>query len=386
MMLRNNSRAAAETSGLTGDLAVEPAWLLAAIRAARPLLVMMALLGPPSFAAVPREVRVVVVTTFELGADSGDVPGELQNWVEKLPLPETLPFPSGGRALRYNRQKRILAVVTGSGAINAAASITALGLDPRFDLSRAYWLVAGIAGVNANVASVGSVAWAEWVVDRDLLHEIDAREIPPDWSTGLVPLSRSRPFQAPPPAPGIFSPNVYHLHGALVAWAFALTRDVALADSADLATIRAGYDQPAARTPPHVLKGDEVSAMAWWLGDIMNRTAEQWMDYWTDGRGVMATTAMEDCGVLQALARLAQTGRADVSRVLVLRGASNYTAPGRGGSAAGLLAAESADDGATHLSAFLPALTSVYQVGAKVANALSAGWPRTRTQIPGATP
>lgn len=31
-------------------------------------------------------VRVVVVTTFELGQDTGDTPGEFQNWVEKLPL------------------------------------------------------------------------------------------------------------------------------------------------------------------------------------------------------------------------------------------------------------------------------------------------------------
>src|SRR6202140_1729715 len=38
----------------------------------------------------------------------------------------------------------------------AAASIMALGMDPRFDLSKAYWLVAGIAGVNPNEASIGS--------------------------------------------------------------------------------------------------------------------------------------------------------------------------------------------------------------------------------------
>jgi len=40
----------------------------------------------------PMEVRVVVVTTFEVGRDSGDVPGEFQHWVERLPLATVLAF------------------------------------------------------------------------------------------------------------------------------------------------------------------------------------------------------------------------------------------------------------------------------------------------------
>ena len=44
-------------------------------------------------AVAPLEVRVVVVTTFEVGADAGDVAGELQDWVERYPLAETIAFP-----------------------------------------------------------------------------------------------------------------------------------------------------------------------------------------------------------------------------------------------------------------------------------------------------
>jgi purine nucleoside permease len=353
----------------------------------RSLLMLSLLLAlTPRFAAVaavPLPIRVVVVTTFELGGDSGDTPGELQNWVERLPLPQTLPFAAGGRALRYNAGKQVLAVVTGSGAINAAASITALGLDPRFDLRQAYWLVAGIAGVNPATGSVGSVAWARWVIDRDLAHEIDAREIPADWTTGIVPLSRSRPFAEPPPAPGIFSPNAYHLNEPLADWAWALTRDVQLPDSADLAAIRSAYGAwPAAQRPPEVLEGDEVSAMNWWLGAKMNQTAEDWMRYWSGGQGRFVTTAMEDCGVLQALQRLAPLRRVDAGRVMVLRAAANYTVPGGTDSAADLLAAESSTDGATHLSAFLPSLDAAYAVGSIVVNELSAHWSRYRSRMP----
>src|SRR5262245_61655731 len=92
----------------------------------------------------PIPVKVVIVAMFEDGEDSGDGPGELQNWVEKYPLPEVIPFPVGQRQLRYNREREVLAIVTGVGAARASASIMALGLDPRFDLSKSYWLVAGI--------------------------------------------------------------------------------------------------------------------------------------------------------------------------------------------------------------------------------------------------
>ncbi len=82
----------------------------------------------------PLPIKVVVVAMFEKDQDEGDKPGEFQNWVEKLPLPQTLEFPHGYRNLRYN-DRGILGVVTGIGTAKAAASIMALGTDPRFDLS-----------------------------------------------------------------------------------------------------------------------------------------------------------------------------------------------------------------------------------------------------------
>jgi purine nucleoside permease len=66
--------------------------------------------------------------------------------------------PQAYRDLRCNAEKGVLGIVTGVGTARAAASIMALGMDPRFDLGKAYWLVAGIAGVNPNEASIGSAA------------------------------------------------------------------------------------------------------------------------------------------------------------------------------------------------------------------------------------
>jgi purine nucleoside permease len=329
-------------------------------------------------------VRVVVVTTFELGNDTGDTPGEFQAWVERLPLKQILPFPLGNHQLRYNAEKQVLGIVTGEGSLRAAASIMALGLDKRFDLSKAYWLVPAIGGIDPTYASVGSAAWAEWIIDRDLNFEIDAREIPPEWSTGHIPLGRSTPFQAPTPAlDRMNAVNGYHLNPDLVEWAYQLTRNVPLDDTADLKSIRAGYARyPNALKPPFVLKGDEVSASDWWLGDRMNTLAEQWMAYWTGDKGTAVTTAMEDCGILTSLTALARTHRVRLDRVLVLRTGSDYTVPASGQTVAQLLASEASEDDV--LSAYIPALEAAYRVGSPVVNEIVGHWARYSVQTPGA--
>ena len=150
----------------------------------------------------PVPIKVVVVATFEVGEDKGDQAGEFQQWVEKLPLPVVLPFPQGYHHLRYNPEKAILGVVTGEGPSRMASSITALANDDRFDLSHAYWILAGIAGIDPHVGSLGSAAWARYVVDGDLSYEIDPREIPHGWDTGYVPMAAPCPFSHqdfPPP-------------------------------------------------------------------------------------------------------------------------------------------------------------------------------------------
>src|SRR5262245_40842432 len=81
----------------------------------------------------PIEVKVVVVTMFERGADTGDQPGEFQRWVEREPLDQVVPFPQGWRDLRMNKNG-VFGLCTGVGTAKAAASVMALGLDPRFDL------------------------------------------------------------------------------------------------------------------------------------------------------------------------------------------------------------------------------------------------------------
>ncbi|MBD5634002.1 MAG: purine nucleoside permease [Candidatus Eremiobacteraeota bacterium] len=346
------------------------------------LLVTAAASTPARAAIAPIPIRVVVVTTFEPGADTGDIPGEFQYWVERLPLPDTLPFPQAYRHLRYNAAKGVLGIVTGEGAERGAASIMALGSDPRFDLSKSYWVVAGIAGVDPNVASVGSAAWANWVVNADLAFEVDARDMPAAWSTGIVPFDRAAPFASPAPeADSMHGVEAYRLNSGLVEWAYRSSAAVPLADDPNLARLRAPYAKfPNAMRPPFVLQGDSLCGDRYWIGASMNSWAERWVSYWTGGRGSFAMTAEEDAGILQSLTFLAAAARGDGRRVLVLRTASDYAAPGAGGTAESLLAHDAELGGE---SAYREALEAAYRVGSPVVDELSSHWSRYAYRIPG---
>jgi len=326
--------------------------------------------GPAVAADPPIPIKVVVVTAFEIGKDKGDIPGELQLWTERLPLPDVLPFPQGNHRLRYNPDLGVLAIVTGEGTAHAAASIAGLGMDPRFDLREAYWVVAGISGGNPERMSVGSAAWARWVVDADLAYEIDAREIPADWTTGYVPLGRTEPYQEPRPPTGA-TRSVFKLEESLVAWAFRETRNIRLADDRALRRARRGYeDYPASQQPPRVIRGDTLSGSTFWTGKRFNRWAGRWVRYWTEGRGDFTTSAMEDTGTLTALTQLARAGKVDRTRVLVLRTASNHTLPRRGETAAEHLA-QNADE--TSFSAYDAAIEAAYRIGSPVVRKLARG-------------
>lgn len=322
--------------------------------------------------------KVVVVTMFEIGEAKGDRPGELQFWVEREGLDRTITVPAAPHPLHANADASVVALLTGVGNTNAAAAVMALGLDPRFDLRRAYWLVAGIAGVDPADASLGSAAWARHVVEGDLAHEFDAREIPPDWPTGYVPLGKRKPYELPRATlrPG----QVFTLNRGLVEWAHALTQDVELPDSEGLRRLRARYDGlPAAMRAPFVLIGDAMASSTFWHGARMNAWANEWLRYYTNGEANYVMTAMEDTGTLRALELLGQAGRCDPRRALVLRTASNYDSPWPGASAVESLNSEAPGT----FSGLLPSLEAAHRVGSRVVRELVAGWDRYETTSPG---
>jgi purine nucleoside permease len=339
------------------------------------LLCILSAAGARAADPAPIPVKVVVIGLFEPGADQGDTPGEYQYWVEREHLDHVFPFPQGFHDLRMNDQG-VMGVLAGVGTARAAATIMALGSDPLFDFSKTYWLVAGISGGDPEDASLGSAVWAEWVVDGDLAYEIDSREIPPQWTTGYVPLGKTMPYEQPRTEENGVA---FHLNPALREWAYQQTKDIKLDDSPKLAEYRARFAGANARRPPFVLKGDTLSASTFWHGKILDRWANHWVTYQTGGRGNFVTSAMEDSGILQSLTFLHHAGRVDLERVMVLRTVSNFDQPPAGVTAAESLEANSAHD----YSAYLPALEAAYRVGNAVVSEIVTNWARYQDRIPG---
>jgi len=350
-----------------------------------PLAAVIFVLAGGSARAAEFTPKVVVIAMFEPGADKGDAPGEYQYWVEREHLDRVVPLPAAHHDVRLNADGSIAAIVTGEGNSNAAASIMALGCDPHFDFRHTYFLVAGIAGIDPADGSIGSAVWADYVVEGDLAHEIDAREIPSDWPTGYVPLGRTKPYEKPRLPTNDGTGQVYQLDTGFVRWAFGLTRDTRLVDNEKMARRRATYTEtPNARKPPFVTIGANLASSTYWHGRLLNRWANDWVAYCTDGKANYVTTAMEDSGTLRSFTNLGRAGKVDARRILVLRTASNYDMQWPGATAAESLNAAEGMSGEQPgaYTAYLPSLEAAYLVGSRVVHELLSQWSRYETAVP----
>ena len=304
-------------------------------------------------------IKHLVLSAFE--PDAGPVPGELRRFIEGEELGERLELAAGYRPLWFNRDRSILACATGVGASRAAASVMAVGLDARFDLTQAQVLITGVAGIAPGRGSLASVVLPGFVIDGDLGHEIDAREIPADWPDGFVPIGKSVPYEQP--LAQRFNGDdgiVFELDAEAVRRAVEVARGVELLDTEAIGRRRLLFS-PAetAHRAPSVLQGDELASSTFWHGRLLSERARRWVDYQSAGRATYAITAMEDTGMLQSLRFLATAGRVDFARVVIARAASNHDRQRDGISAAESLAeTRVATD-----SAYRPALENAWRVG-----------------------
>jgi purine nucleoside permease len=333
-------------------------------------------------------IKVVVVTMFEPGRGR---PGELARFRAGLQL-EPWNLPDLPRGTAWRNRAGVAALVAGVGPVNTAVNLLTFGLLAGADFRKTYWLICGIGGGNPARCSLGSAVWADWVVDGDLAHDLHPADHPPAWSTGILPLGASEPFGRPNFAPGLFGEpaQVFRLNHRLAAWARRRASDITLYDSAALAAARAPYREFAAGAqPPTVTGGGVLSAARFWHGPRHHTWAEQWVKFWTKGRGHLAVSSMEDSGSLGALRQLDRLGRADWRRVLVLRSVSNYTVPPPGGAAEASLAGEpsprpnrpAASRKPGNFPGLEAALENAWRAGRMVVRTLIKDWPRPPTDI-----
>ncbi|KAI0367097.1 purine nucleoside permease [Pilatotrama ljubarskyi] len=229
----------------------------------------------------------------------------------------------------------ICQLVTGEAEINAAATITALVLSPVFDLTRTYFLIAGIAGISPKLGTLGSVTFARFAVQVALQYEFDAREMPANFSTGYVPQGSYSPDEYPQE---LYGTEVFEVNDNLRQLAIEMARTGTLFDDAQSQEYRAHYASHSAfaagAAAPSIVACDTATAGVFWTGNLLAEAFENTTTLWTNGSATYCTTQQEDNATLEPLLRGALAGRVDFSRIIIMRTASDFDRPYPGESAA----------------------------------------------------
>jgi purine nucleoside permease len=294
-----------------------------------------------------RSVKMMIISMFG---------PEGQVWIDNLQLNQAITV--RGLSPDYPQvhcnSEDVCDVITGMGHANAAASISALVYSKRFDLTKAYFLIAGIAGIDPGQGTLGSAAWARYIVDYGISWEIDAREMPAGWPYGYFGISTSGPTQKPP---FNYRTEVYQLDENLLQRALRVSKDVVLDDGTDAKVFRARYASSPASDPPKVIQCDTASADTWFAGNVLGQRARDWVKLLTDGMGTYCTTEQEDNATFEVLKRASTIGKLDLTRVAVLRTGSDFDRPYPGQTDADGLVNYGGQGG------FLPAISNLYKAG-----------------------
>jgi purine nucleoside permease len=311
-----------------------------------------------------RAVKVLVITTSD---------AEAKPYGDALGLTDSVPVPGlseANPAVRCNADGVCL-LTTGPGKANAAASVMAVIESEPFDLSHTYFLVAGLAAIDPGEGTVGSVTWAQNVVDSGIAWEIDARALPAGWSTGYLGILAKSPSDKPGSS---FGTEFYPLVPSLVAKALALSESAALEDGPAASAYRAHYAASPATEPPKVITCDTTTSDTYWHGELLGQRAHDWVAAVTGGKGAYCTMQQTDNATIAALHRGADAGLLDAKRVLVLHAASRFDRQYPGQSAAESFAADAGGNAV--------ALHNLAIAGVPVIAEIVANWDAWQTGVP----
>ena len=179
--------------------------------------------GAAAAPVAPRQVKVLIISMFG---------PEGKTWLDHLGQTQAIAVPGLSPdypALHCTRDD-VCVITTGMGHTIAAASMAALVYSKQFDLRKTYFLVSGIAGIDPAQGTLGSAAWARYLVDFGIQWEIDAREIPGGWKSGYLGINTKSENEKPPLD---YRTEVFQLNEALLQKAYLLSRNVTLSDSAE---------------------------------------------------------------------------------------------------------------------------------------------------------
>jgi purine nucleoside permease len=276
------------------------------------LVAGMLLLAMSMISAQPIEekqpIKVLVFGMFEVGENKGDFAGEFQHFYEAYfdgaesyelnTMPLTL----------YVNDEGVAGAIAGMGKAQAAATLTTILRDDRFDFSDTYILISGCSGMNPERGTLGDVVIADALVDYELGHAWKESDNPKDSESLFLRSS------------GYDRSGYIRLNSSLVDWAFDLVQDVPLSDAKAAKEYRKLYSAEEALETPAVRRGVSVTGDSYWHGKASSEHADDVCDAYD--AGTYMVTQMED----NAFGVVAMNEN-KLDRLLVIRDVVNYDQP-----------------------------------------------------------
>jgi len=209
-----------------------------------------------------------------------------------------------------------------------------------------------------------------------LQFEVDARELPSDFTTGYVPQGATAPSIYPQ---WIYGTEVFELNSALRDLAVGFARSAQLNDTDDADAYRALYASPlpsnakyaytSATRKPTIITCDVATADTFYSGALLGEAFENTTNLFTNGSAAYCMSSQEDNSVLESLIRAAVRNAVDFSRIILMRAASDFDRPPPSMSAFQNLFVDPAG--------FIPAIENLYIAGNPVVKGILNGWGST---------
>lgn len=312
---------------------------------------------------LPVPVKVLILPKFEVGEMTGDFPGEAQYYYDAYCKGgDAYEIEGGFQGNKLYVKDGVALYVTGMGKVNAAMSLDRVLNDKRFDFSDAYVLATGCAGANYEYGVMGDVFVVTSIIDGDLGHTADARDLPETYETTWFHDG------------GYDSSSYKLLDQQLCDKLYGLVKDVKIETTPRTrAFMAAAFDNaPWATRDPKVLRGATVSADNYWKGEWSHKNALKMARFYGTP-DPYATTEMEDIAIAVVLDRI---GKLD--RLIDLRDAVNTDVFMNGASAASLWDENfddqlSSGDSVEAADIFKTAMENNYKVGRVIVDAILSG-------------
>lgn len=260
--------------------------------------------------------KVMVVTLFE--PERGAWVGRNFTFPRVVEVPGLSPlFPN----ISCTSNSDVCLATLGEGEINAAASMTALLYSTKFNLTQTYFLINGIAGINPDMGTIGSVGFPQYAIQFGLQYGLDGREVPANWTGSFWNYGTSQPDEYPR---WFYGTELFGLNSALRDKVWPIAARVQLNDTQLAMDQRAAFPHGPANLPPAVFRGDVMTSDTYFTGAVFGGMASNLTFTLTNGTGVYGLTAQEDNAVLETLVRAHKAGVADYGRAILYRSASDF--------------------------------------------------------------